>query len=43
MRSSLGDEGSLGEETTFFFLGLAVDSNLDGHLGRVLRNLVSVT
>ena len=38
---SLGDEGGLGEEAAFFFLGLAVDGDLDGHLGCVLKNYVS--
>ena len=37
----LGDEGSLGEEAAFFFLGLAVDGDLDCHLGCVLENGVS--
>jgi len=40
-RSSLGDESGLGEEATFLFFGLAVDGDLDGHLGCVLRNAVS--
>ena len=39
---SLGDESSLGEEAAFLFLGLAVDGNLDGHLGCVL-GMMSVT
>lgn len=34
--SSLGDESGLREEATFLFLGLAVDGDLDGHLGCVL-------
>jgi hypothetical protein len=38
---SLGDEGSLREEAAFLFLGLAVDGDLDGHLGCVLGNDVS--
>lgn len=39
--SGLGDEGSLGEEATFLFLGLAIDGDLDCHLGCVLENGVS--
>jgi hypothetical protein len=39
--ASLGDESSLGEEAAFLFLGLAVDGDLDGHLGCVLRSDVS--
>lgn len=39
--SSLGDESSLGEKAAFLFLGLAVDGDLDGHLGCVLGNAVS--
>jgi len=35
--SGLGDESGLGEEATFLFLGLAVDGDLDGHLGCVLK------
>lgn len=38
---SLGDESSLGEEAAFLFLGLAVDGDLDGHLGCVLGNDIS--
>lgn len=38
---SLGDEGGLGEEAAFFFLGLAINGDLDGHLGCVLKNDVS--
>ena len=39
----LGDEGSLGEEAAFLFLGLAVDGDLNCHLGCVLENGVSKT
>lgn len=40
--SSLGDESSLGEKAAFLFLGLAVDGDLNGHLGCVL-GMMSVT
>ena len=36
----LGDEGSLGEEAAFLFLGLAIDGDLDCHLGCILENIV---
>ena len=37
----LGDEGSLGEEAAFLFLGLAIDGDLNCHLGCVLEDGVS--
>jgi hypothetical protein len=37
----LGDESGLGEEAAFLFLGLAVDGDLDSHLGCVLGSDVS--
>ena len=37
----LGDEGSLGEEAAFLFLGLAIDGDLDCHPGCVLESGVS--
>ena len=37
---NLGDESGLGEEAAFLFLGLAVDGDLDGHLGCVLGILL---
>lgn len=37
----LGDEGSLGEEAAFLFLGLAIDGDLNCHLGCVLESGVS--